>query len=124
MILEEPRGALGDDDYRRALKVIVATYQSDGTGPEVVYLAATLLGVSVWYRQRGRLAYEIEYETTAPLATDWLARVQRIFEAGRPAAAELSVIEGDTSGDPAGVPFTLDTDNAGLDDGELCRRIL
>lgn len=118
-ILGEPRGSLSDTNYRSVLQVVLAAYQSDGTAKEVINLAGLLLGLPVQYQQRGRACYKLQYETTSPLSGDWEERAVGILEEMPPAGVELVVVEADSSG----TPFQLDTDGAGLDDGELCRRL-
>jgi hypothetical protein len=122
-ILDEPRCALGDDDYRRVLQVAVGAHQSDGTAPQTIYLFALLVDATVRYTQQGRATCELSYDTSNPATDpDWRARVQRIAEILRPVGVTLTVVEGNI--DAGGNPFQLDTDGQGLDQGELCDRIV
>lgn len=122
-ILDEPRGALGDDDYRRVLGVVVGAHQSDGTAPQTIYLFSQLVDAAVRYTQQGRATFELSYETDNPATdADWRARIERIAEILRPVGVTMVVIEGNT--DSGGNPFKLDTAGQGLDQGELCDRIV
>lgn len=115
---DEPRGSLGDDDYRRVLFVIMGAHQSDGTAPETIYLASTLLDSAVRYQQYIPAHYRLEYLTTSPISGDWETRVLRILEILRPAGVNYALIEGD---DPDA--FRFDT-GPGFDEGKLSRKVI
>lgn len=117
-LFEEPRGALGDDDYRQALKVVMAAHQSDGTAPEVIYLASLLISSAVRYRQYTPAHYRLEYLTSSPISGDWEKRILRILEILRPVGVDYALIEGD---DPDA--FRFDT-GPGFDEGKLSRKVI
>lgn len=119
-IFDHARGSLGDTQYRQALETVMAAHQSDGGAKQIVYLASTLIGVSVRYQVYPLAHYRLEYEIGTPISGDWQTRVLKILEILRPAGVSYSLTEGSTTGDGA---FQFD-DGPGFDQGRLARRVI
>lgn len=119
-IFDHPRGSLGDTDYRKALSVVMAAHQSDGTAKGIVYLSSLLIGAAVRYQVYPLAHYRLTYEGITQISGDWEARVIQILEILRPAGVSYSLIEGASAAD---LTFQFD-DGPGFDQGRLARRIV
>lgn len=119
-VLGQPRDGLSDDDFRALLGIRILANRSNGQADIILRVVAGLLdrdrlSMGVEYRQQGTAEYRLDWEADDATSADRLALIVKILDEITPAGVAYTAVEGKK---PA---FRFDTENYGLDQGQLCR---
>ena len=117
------RQGLSDDDFRKLIKVGIATNQTDGQVDEITYIISRLIDFDgdepIRYTQRGRAHYSLDWIVNPPTNPDWLRIIETVMDKITPSGVSWETTEGT---DQTQVVFQFDTTNAGYDQGGFAQR--
>lgn len=126
-VLGQPRDGLADEDYRALLGVRILANRSNGQADVILRVVAGLLGADrlqdtegVHYRVLPPAAYELWWvgdDSVGDTGADRLALIRKILDEITPSGVSWSATD-----NSAGA-FQFDSDDYGLDQGELGRRV-
>lgn len=112
------RQDLTDDDlYRLALRVKVIVNQSHSLAKTLINTVSTMVDEPAQYRWQGTRNFSIEWESETELSDLWITWVNRFIREQLGLGMSYEATEG------VETAFRLDTAGAGLDEGQLARRI-
>jgi len=119
-VLGQPRDGLSDDDFRALLGIRILANRSNGQADIILRVVAGLLDPErltngVEYTRHGTAEYRVSWEAEDATGADRLALVKKILDEITPSGVAVTAVEGRK---PA---FRFDTENYGLDQGQLCR---
>jgi hypothetical protein len=119
-VLGQPRDGLSDDDFRALLGIRILANRSNGQADIILRVVAGLLDPErltngVEYTRHGTAEYRVSWEADDATSADRLALIVKILDEITPAGVAYTAVEGKK---PA---FRFDTENYGLDQGQLCR---
>lgn len=113
--VQEPRGDLEDDDYRKFIQAKVEALAARGTVPELIQLTETLTSGLARVYPEFPAGYRVEITVPAALGDLRVERIKRLFATVSPAGVGKTIFEGNENF------FRFDDDSRGLDLGELGR---
>ena len=112
------RQGRSDDEYRGAIHVWIAAYNSDGGIDQILWIVQNLLTITSEYQAYPPAAYRLRYETASPISDQQIEDAARIMEIATTAGVEYQLSEGD---DPDA--FRSNT-GPGFNQGKLGKRIV
>lgn len=121
-VVDEPRDGLGDNDYRRFIRVRLLVLYAQGEAARLRLIVARAAGaVDVHYMNAPPASYVLRYTVAQPLTPAIQRRILRAVEAATPSGVGFLVVESIVN-----KAFGFDDDDDALgfdDDGELAEEI-
>lgn len=94
-IVGEPRGGLGDDDYRRIIRVKLQAQKTGGSPPQMAEVVRALFPDLTELTFREYAAhYRFHVSHTGTLSDDMYRRIMRIYRLMKPAGVGAGMVEG------------------------------